>query len=327
MREMWRTSEALASRRRPAPLARAQDRSPPSSPGGGGAASERRAAPARAAGPPRRRRPIGRRRRPATPSGWVGRRADRRRPRSRRRARAGRPRARARSTPRRGPRLLRVRPPSSARRRLWRRCSAIASAWARRRGSSGMNMWLGCGPEARASSAPGGPRPGGRRARWWWSWRRRRPAGAGCRRPPTPSARPRSTGRCRGRTPRCAPTRRRPPRSPAIAGSTPTRRRSSSAMPRAWSWSMAITIPPAPGWPRRTAGSRSWARREHVGQPLALQRQGGAQPLGRRRPGRGRPGSVARGVGAVGARPTPSRRRCAGSAPGARRRRRARASP
>ena len=38
-----------------------------------------------------------------------------------------------------------------------------------------------------------------------------------------------------------------------------------SAMPRAWSWSMAITRPPASGWWRRTSARRSTASRSTVG--------------------------------------------------------------
>ncbi len=57
-------------------------------------------------------------------------------------------------------------------------------------------------------------------------------------------------------------------------------------MPRAWSWSMAITSPPASGCVARArpAAARGPGRARR--QPLALQRQRGAQPLagrGRRR--------------------------------------------
>ena len=47
--------------------------------------------------------------------------------------------------------------------------------------------------------------------------------------------------------------------------STPKRQRIMSAMPLAWSWSMAITRPPASGSTARIAVSRSWALRSTVG--------------------------------------------------------------
>ena len=45
----------------------------------------------------------------------------------------------------------------------------------------------------------------------------------------------------------------------------PRRSRSNRAMPRAWSWSMAITRPPASGCSARMRVSRSWAARSASG--------------------------------------------------------------
>ena len=53
-------------------------------------------------------------------------------------------------------------------------------------------------------------------------------------------------------------------------------------MPRACSWSVAITSPPASGCSRRTSVEPRVGRAQHGRQPLALERQRGAQPLARR---------------------------------------------
>ena len=54
-----------------------------------------------------------------------------------------------------------------------------------------------------------------------------------------------------------------------------------SAMPRAWSWSMAMTRPPASGSTARIVGQPLVGAAQHRRQPLAVERQGGAQALRR----------------------------------------------
>ena len=94
-----------------------------------------------------------------------------------------------------------------------------------------------------------------------------------------------SHGSRRGGTRRCAPTRPGRRTSTTSAVDAEARRAAASAMPAAWSWSMAMTRPPASGCsrPDRRA-SRSCAAPQHARQPLAVERQRGPQALAR--PGR-----------------------------------------
>ena len=64
-------------------------------------------------------------------------------------------------------------------------------------------------------------------------------------------------------------------------GSTPKRQRIMSAMPLAWSWSMAMTSPPASGSTARIEREPLVGAAQHRRQPLAVERQGGAQALRR----------------------------------------------
>ena len=84
-------------------------------------------------------------------------------------------------------------------RRHVRREGAARGVAPRRSGTRGRAIAGRRGCRRTPSGRPGPPatarngrRPGGRTARSTWWWRRRRPAGAGCRRPPTPSAPPRA---------------------------------------------------------------------------------------------------------------------------------------
>ena len=72
-------------------------------------------------------------------------------------------------------------------------------------------------------------------------------------------------------------------------------------MPRACSWSVAITSPPAFGCSRRTSASRVVRGAQHGRQPLALERQRRAQPLARRAPRRARSSKVAECIEPSGA--------------------------
>ena len=102
----------------------------------------------------------------------------------------------------------------------------------------------------------------------------------------------------------CSPSAKCSIRAEAVGSSlttsvacTPWRRRSSSTMPRACSWSMAITSPPAWGCTARMAWSWAWAWSSTAGQPLTRQREGGAQAL----PRAGVVEGVVEGVGVLGA--------------------------
>ena len=155
-----------------------------------------------------------------------------------------------------------------------RRSGTPGPAAGGRRGCTGTPA----GGGRRGASARGGRRPGGRTARSSSSWRSTPTARRGMS---TPSLTIR-TATSHG----SVPAAKRAMRADAVGsslvtttGSTRSRHCIISAMPRAWSWSVAMTSPPASGSTARMRGEPLVGAAQHGRQPLAVERQRGAQAL------------------------------------------------